>query len=151
MMQSAKARHPHERAPATRCQYFPRDPGELSAIKGFPRGLAKGEGKELIRRLRRVSKLPEDELEGYPRPRVRGPGRPPPEIEALADRLKVARNERADALGLDRGTLLSNAVITAIAWAGPRSLQDLFAVDGMRRWQAEAVGDDLLAVLNKTP
>ena len=43
-------------------------------------------------------------------------------VEALADRLKSVRNRRADELGLDRGTLLSNAVVTAIALDGPQDV-----------------------------
>ncbi len=130
---------------------FPQDIAELADIKGFPKGLAHAEGKELLRRLRPIAEMPEEELKPYPKVRGRGPGRPPPEVEDLADALKAARNSRADELGLDRGTLLANAVITAVALAAPGTPEALASVDGMRRWQVEAVGSKLLEVLDRQP
>ena len=122
----------------------PGSPQELRAIKGFPRALAGEEGLELLAGFRRVESAPESELRGYPRPTRRGPGRPPPEVETVLEQLKAARNARADELGLDRGALISNATLLAIALHAPTSLEALAAVDGMRRWQAEAVGPHLL-------
>lgn len=130
---------------------FPGDAAELADIKGFPKGLAHAEGKELLRRLQKIADMPEDALKPYPKVRGRGPGRPPPEVEEVADALKAARNLRADELGLDRGTLLSNAVITAVALAAPGSPDAMASVEGMRRWQVEAVGSNLLDVLGKQP
>lgn len=127
----------------------PLDQKELSDIKGFPKGLARGEGVELLSRFDRVAQLPDGELTPYPRNHRRGPGRPPPEVEALAEKLKAARNRRSEELGLDRGTLLANAVVTAIAVQGPSTLEELARVDGVRAWQVEAVGPALLAVLNR--
>jgi ribonuclease D len=125
----------------------PLDARELANIKGFSGGLARAEGEELLRRFDRVAELPDDQLRGYPRSLRRGPGRPPPEVEALAEKLKVARNKKAEAVGLDRGTLLPNAAITAIAMEAPRDLDGLTRIDGVRRWQLEVVGDELLQVL----
>jgi ribonuclease D len=130
---------------------FPRDTAQLADIQGFPGGLARSEGKELLKRLHAVSQMPEEELRGYPKNRNRGPGRPPPEVEAVAERLKAARNQRADELGLDRGTLMSNGVITAIAVAAPGDAEALASVEGVRKWQIEAVGSKLLEVLGSTP
>ncbi len=125
----------------------PLDARELAAIKGFPTGLARREGRELLERFDHVAQLPDEELRPYPRPNRRGPGRPPPEAEELAERLKAARNRRAEKLGLDRGTLLPNALITAIAVKGPADEEALSGVDGIRSWQVSAVGADLLKVL----
>jgi ribonuclease D len=126
----------------------PGDAAELAAIKGFPTALARSDGPGLLERLDRVARLPDKELRGYPRPSRRGPPRPPPEVEALADKLKAARNRRAEELGLDRGTLLPNATLTAVALKAPRNEGELGRVDGIRRWQVGAVGDALLKVLN---
>jgi len=125
----------------------PVDARELAAIKGFPTALARSDGEALLELLDHVAQIPDSDLMGYPRSNRRGPPRPPPEVEALAERLKSARNHRAKELGLDRGTLLPNATILAIAGEAPRDEAALARVDGMRRWQVEAAGAELLAVL----
>lgn len=128
----------------------PLDQRELSEIKGFPGGLARAHGTDLLDRFDRVAQLPDDRLRPYPRNNRRGPGRPPPEVEALAERLKAARNRRSEELGLDRGTLLPNATVLAVALGAPGTLEELARVDGMRRWQVEAVGQALLDVLRRS-
>ncbi len=125
----------------------PRRVEDLVAIKGFPGGLARAEGKDLLRRLRDVRELDEAELIPYPKNVRRGPGRPPPELEATVDRLKAVRNSTAEEIGLPRGTLLSNAVLLEIARAAPKTLQELSEVEGMRAWKVEVAGDGLLEAL----
>jgi ribonuclease D len=125
----------------------PRRVEDLVAIKGFPGGLARAEGKDLLRRLRDVRELDEAELIPYPKNVRRGPGRPPPELEATVDRLKAVRNSTAEEVGLPRGTLLSNAVLLEIARAAPKTLQELSEVEGMRAWKVEVAGDGLLEAL----
>ena len=127
----------------------PRRVEELVDIRGFPNGLAREEGKELLRRFRAVAEMPEEALTPYPRGVRRGAPRPPQELEAMVDRLKGVRNEVAAGLELPRGTVLSNSVIIAIAKAGPRTMDELLAVDGMRRWKAELMGERLLAAVAK--
>src|SRR5690606_35096810 len=107
------------------------------------------EGASLVRRLEDVRALPESELRPYPRPPRRGLGRPTPEVEALAERLKELRNRKADELGLPRGTLLANAVVLAVARAAPADLQQLAAVEGMRRWKVDLLGEEFLAVIER--
>jgi ribonuclease D len=68
-------------------------------------------------------------------------------MEALAEKLKNARNRRADELGLPRGTLVSNATLFEIARVAPRTLEALAEVEGMRRWRAEALGEDFLKLI----
>merc|ERR1739841_151305 len=114
---------------------------DLVAIKGFPGGLARANGKELLRRLRAVRELDESDLVPYPKHVRRGPVRPPPALEQTVDRLKSVRNRTAETIGLPRGTLLSNAVLIEVARAAPKTLEELGAVDGMRRWKIDVVGN----------
>lgn len=130
---------------------MPADVRELSGIKGFPERIARTDGATLVERLQAAAALPDAELRPYPRAARRGPGRPPPEVEELAERLKVARNRRAEELGLDRGTLVSNAVLQAVALSRPRDMAALRAVEGLHAWQADAVGEPLLEVLRRAP
>ena len=127
----------------------PRRVEELLDIKGFPKGLARSDGKELLRRLDAVTDMSEDELTPYPQSENRGPGRPPPEVEARFRRLKQIRNRVAGELDLPRGTLLSNAVLTEIAREKPRNRDELLAVEGMRSWKADVLGDELLAEVSR--
>ncbi|MEX2048014.1 MAG: HRDC domain-containing protein [Gemmatimonadota bacterium] len=125
----------------------PRDVAQLLQIKGFPTRIAQEEGHELVRRLQRVATLSDSELRPYPRPTRRGPGRPTPEMDALAERLKDVRNRRADEVGLPRGALLANAVLLDVARAAPKDIDALAQVGGMRRWKVELLGKDFLTVI----
>jgi ribonuclease D len=125
----------------------PRTLDDLARFKGLNRRLAQAEGAELLRRLDEVDALDEGTLVGFPRRHADGPGRPTPEVEAVAERLKTVRNARADELGLARGTLLSNATLLEIAREHPRSMPQLADVPGIRTWQVEAVGARLLEQL----
>jgi len=125
----------------------PRDAHALADVKGFPKGLAHHEGEELLRRLDRVAGLDDGELEPYPEPDRSGRGRPPPEVEEMTGHLKDVRNRTAGELGMDRGTLMSNAVLEEIAWADPGDLAALRRVDGVRDWTVEVMGEGLLETL----
>jgi ribonuclease D len=70
-------------------------------------------------------------------------------VEELAEKLKAARNRRAQELGIDRGALVANALITAIATMTPSDEASLARVDGIRNWQVEAAGAALLKVLRQ--
>jgi len=127
----------------------PRDVRVLAELKGFPTRMAHEEGAELVRRLQRVAELPEGELQPYPRPSKRGPRRPTPDEEELAETLKKIRNRRAAEVGLPKGTLLANAVVVDVARAAPRDVDELMAIDGMRRWKAEILGKDFLDAIRR--
>ncbi len=127
----------------------PRSAKELAEVRGMSPALARQEGAELIEQLDGVDRLPDAKLVGYPRRPRTGPGRTPPEVDERVERLKQVRNRRADELRIDRGTLLPNAVLLEVARLEPRSAEELAVVPGMRRWQAEMLGEALLTVLNR--
>ena len=127
----------------------PQHPRELFDIKGFPKGLTRSNGSELVRILESTAQVPESELQPYPsRPRARS-RRSSPETEALLEALKLVRNALAEKLGIAKGTLLSNAVLSRVAKANPQNLDSLAEVEGMRRWKIEVVGDSLLEVIHR--
>jgi ribonuclease D len=127
----------------------PRTPDQLAEVKGMNPGLARQEGDELLERLARVAELPEAQVTGYPRRPRTGPGRAPPEVDERAERLKQVRNRRADELKIDRGTMLPNAVLMEVARVEPRTAPELAAIPGMRKWQAEVLGEALIATLTR--
>ena len=110
----------------------PAVPGRLSGEAGVP----------LARALAAARALPEDELPVRPRP----PRRPPPDpaVEARADRLRGVRDKSAEALGLERGFLMPRHQLELLAREAPRTLEALERVEGVRRWQVEALGSALL-------
>ena len=118
----------------------PRSTSALGRIRGFSPQLAERSGKELLDRLEQTDRLDDSELVGYPRGPT-GPRRPQPEVEEIANRLKVIRNDAAQALGIDRGVLMSNTVILEIAQIHPRSVEELEGVTGVRRWQSETLAE----------
>ncbi len=124
----------------------PLDVSALGRIRGFSPQLAGRSGKELLDRLEQTDRLDDSELVGYPRGPA-GPRRPQPEVEEIANRLKSIRNDVAEALGVDRGVLMSNTAILEIARIHPRSVEELAGVTGVRRWQSETLADRFLEVL----
>ncbi len=125
----------------------PRSAAGLAKTKGFPAGMARTRGRSLVEALIQVGRTADARLEPYPAPTRRGRGMPPPEEEAAFDRLKAARDRAAGRLGLDRGRLMANSALRRVAAARPRSLPELEALDDVRRWQAAALGKDLLRAL----
>ena len=121
----------------------------LAAVRGFPARLAKAEGLSLLDALDRIDRLPDSELSPYPR--ARREARPTPEEEAAFERLKEARNQAAERLGLKRGIMAPNHVLQKIAAAWPENRDALTAVPKVRQWQAETIGDELLAALGPKP
>jgi ribonuclease D len=119
----------------------------LAALKGMSPRLARSHGRELLTRLEAVDALPEEELIPFPKGGRNGPGRPTPEEEALADRIRALRAGRAEGLGLDKGVLLSNAQILEIVRSLPRSEDALNGIPGIRGWQAKLLGAEILEIL----
>lgn len=122
----------------------PRDLAGLRAIRGIGADLVERRGRDLLAAVRRAQELPESQL-----PRLeRAPRRPPdPAYEARVDRLKALRNVLAAKFELAPGVLCPNGTLEAIARALPTSLEELRQVPGLRRWQADAIGRELLAAL----
>ncbi len=99
-------------------------------------------GTEILATVQRGVQLPESEL-----PRLERPPRRlvDPEFDARMERLKAARNAEALRLDLAPGVLCPNGTLEAIARAQPTTLEALAAVEGVRKWQVEALGKELLA------
>ncbi len=131
----------------------PRDLRALSDVQGLSGALAAAHGEGLLSRFHEMEGRAETDLEAYPRNETNGAGsggRPPPEVESRMARLKQVRNARASSLGIDRGTLLSNAILLVLAEAPPANPEELEQVEGLRRWQAELLGEELLQTLEDT-
>ena len=125
----------------------PRDTATLATLPGVTSRVLGRWGAALGAAVERALALPESELPQWPhRPRPRVPG-------AVSRRIETLRKWRAGAterFALEPGVLLPNRVIAHIAEAGPRTVEALAAVDGVRRWRAETFGAELIAALSRS-
>jgi ribonuclease D len=124
----------------------PRTRAELADVRGVPAGLVERRGADLLAAVRRGLDVPDAELPRRPRPPRRPP--PDPDFEAMVERLRQVRDRAAERLGLDRGFLMPRAQLEAVARSAPTSGAQLLAVEDLRRWQVEALGDELLAEID---
>ncbi len=122
----------------------PTDASALRGIRGVGPDLLERRGSDLLAAVRRGLAIPEGDL-----PRVERPARRPPDpaFEARLERLKAVRNELATRFDLAPGVLCPNGTLEAIARTLPRTIDDLRQTPGIRRWQVEAFGAELLAAL----
>ena len=124
----------------------PNDVSGLEGIVGLTPPIIERRGSDLLAAVKRAAHLNESELPRYPR----GPRRPPPdaEFDMRTERLKTARDRVAEKLRLDRGFLMPRDQIEAIARANPKSVAQIEDVDGIRKWQIEALGEEIVRVLD---
>jgi ribonuclease D len=121
----------------------PRTQKELGQVRGVLPRLA-GESASILDALDRARRLSEDALPRIAvvaRPVVSEPTRR--RIEAL----KAFRTREAARFGLDGSILLPQRLIDRLAEAAPRGREDLEAIEGLRRWRVDALGDRLLEAL----
>ncbi len=126
-----------ERAPASAA--------ELAGVPGCtPRVVARW-GEAILEAVARGRDVPEDRW-----PTRTPPPRPPALPAPVRRRIEALRAWRAQAaprLGLEPGVLLPNRLIRAIAEAAPRDREALARVEGVRRWRAEALGDEIIKAI----
>jgi ribonuclease D len=119
----------------------PRDKAELLEIKGVPRGLVENRAREIIDAVRRGGAVPEADLPKFPRaPRWDRD----PQFDTRVNALKAVRDAAAQRLDMDPGVLASRERLEAVARAKPKSVDDLRAIPGLRRWQIEEMGVDFV-------
>lgn len=126
---------------------LPASEAELRAVPAVPGSIAERHGADLLDAVRRALAFPESEL---PR-RIRGPRRPPPDadFDALVERLKKVRDSAADELALDRGFLMARHQLETVARERPQTVEQLIQIPDIRRWQAAALGEQLVGVLRR--
>ncbi|MEJ2642922.1 MAG: HRDC domain-containing protein [Desulfosarcinaceae bacterium] len=99
----------------------------------------------LVSAVKKGLAVPDQELPVYPR-------RKPPRMPRLApERIKLLkgwRDTQAERLDLDPSLLLTKALIAAIAVANPADFSALVRIADIRRWQCDAFGREIIAVLD---
>ena len=121
-------------------------PGALSdssRIHGANPSLLKERGQELVDIVARVRALDDKELAAFPR----GNHTRDPVADARIAKIKGVRDATAEKLDIDPGFLCGRSRLEAIVSKRPRSLDELAAVEGVRRWHVDVMGSAPLAAL----
>jgi len=124
----------------------PRGLQGLVGIEGlFPR-LVDRYGKQLLQAIEVGLALPESELPVFPRGERREKD---PAAENRFKRLREWRQKKAEALAMEPGVIINNATLEEIARRRPASGEALAEVPGVKNWQREAFGPELLRAAGK--
>jgi ribonuclease D len=125
-------------------QQAPGSATELAAVAEVTSRLAERYGRDLLAAIQRGRERPDDELPSWPRqPRQERD----PAVDARLAALKEWRREKAAALAIDSGVLINNALLETLARDRPLQSTALAAVAGLKHWQRQVLGDELLVVL----
>jgi ribonuclease D len=122
----------------------PQEVGALKGIRGISPDLVDRRGAELVTAVVKGLAVAEADLPRFERTR-RAP--PDPAFDARLDRLKIVRNAAAERLGLQPGVLCPNGTLEGIARREPKRVEEFLEVEGIRRWQVQVLGAELLAAL----
>ena len=123
----------------------PQTRDELAGVKGIGRGLLDSRSRELLDAIGRGLQVPEAELPRFPRT-LRWDR--DADFDSRVNALRAARDAVSDALDLDPGVLCPRDRLEAIARVRPQTIDALSAVPGVRRWQAEVLGERFLRAMN---
>jgi ribonuclease D len=122
----------------------PRSIAELSLIRIVPRAVIERHSADVLAAVAAGEREREEDLPRFPRPHRwdRDAG-----FDDRVAALRQRRDAAAVRLDMDPGVLCSRDRLESIARAQPRSVEELAKVPGIRRWQAETLGPDLLRAL----
>ncbi|MBC7561482.1 MAG: ribonuclease D [Gemmatimonadaceae bacterium] len=116
----------------------------LGVIKGMPRGVLEQRGEVVLACVTRAMALDEAELPKFPKaPRWEKD----PEFDDRAARMRTVRDEVATRLELDPGVLCSREKLETIARRMPTTMDELYEIPDLRRWQADLLGPGVLRAL----
>jgi ribonuclease D len=118
----------------------PRRTGDLDGIVGLTEKLGSRYGRSILAAVARGLALPAEELPSFPRHQRFVKDRLK---EENLRKLKLWREAKAREFGIEGGILANNALLEAIADAIAAG-EGMAAVSGMKRWQKEAFGKELL-------
>ena len=105
-------------------------------------------GKPLASVVKQAKRLPEEDLPIYPRKRrPKVSAKVPERVKAI----KTWRDRRAERLYLDPALLFNKALMTAIAIKKPAHTRALKEVEGIRKWQVDDFGEEIVQVLASVP
>jgi ribonuclease D len=122
----------------------PDGPDTLARIKGVSDLIIRRMGKDIFKAISKGTKKPHG-----PIPKLEGNGRRRMDrrTEKRLAILKDWRTPRAKELELDPGVLCPNAALEAIAFANPKSKEEMVEISELKVWLAESFGEEIVALL----
>jgi ribonuclease D len=105
-------------------------------------------GKSLAAIVSDAKAMADDDLPTYPRKRRASVS---PKVPERSKAVKAWRDKLADRLAIDPTLLFNKTLITAIAVKKPMDIEGLKKVEGIRNWQVNAFGKEVLKVLAALP
>ncbi|MCG8620139.1 MAG: HRDC domain-containing protein [Desulfobacterales bacterium] len=129
----------------TMAQEQPKSVKAILDIKALSKKQAGMYGDLCVDAIRTALALPHRELPSYPRTRM---PRKTPKILERIKQLKKMRERCSETIGMEPGFLINNAMISTLAFTPPSSEAELSAIENMRAWQVEALGEDILSTLS---
>jgi len=119
----------------------------LACIEGISPRLVDRYGRKLLQAIEAGLAVPESELPVFPRGERREKD---PAVESRFKRLREWRQIKAEELAVEPGVLINNATLEEIARCRPASAAALSEVPGMKNWQREAFGGELLRAVGRS-
>jgi ribonuclease D len=116
----------------------------LGAIKGMPRGMIESRGQDVLDAVKRGVGVADTDLPRFPKPLK---WERDPELDARVTKLKTVRDAAADRLSMDPGVLCARERLEWIARKNPRSIDEMREIEGLRKWQVDVMGKEMLAAL----
>jgi ribonuclease D len=116
---------------------------ELSGIKGMTPSQINRHGAGILQAVIFGMEMPEERLPRFPRVRKNEL------VEGARERLKQLkfwRERRSSELGLEPGVLAPNWLLEAVADFNPATYSGLESVSGVRQWQIDMCGNDMIRI-----
>ncbi|WP_041245607.1 ribonuclease D [Geotalea uraniireducens] len=125
-------------------ELLPRTAADLTGIPGISQKLIDTYGREILNVVAQGLSIPAEKLPHYPT--VQRVIKDRYQEERLK-RLKEWREGKGAALGLSVGIIANNSLLEALSEAAPDSLEKLAGIPGLKRWQKQEFGAELLDLL----
>lgn len=123
----------------------PRDTAAILTVTGCTPKVVRRLGTAILEAVSRGEAVPASDLPVRQAPARRAV---PARVRRRVEALKGWRRAAAERLGLEPGLLLPQRLIDRLAESPPVDRGALAMVDGMRRWRADLIGEELLGILS---
>lgn len=117
---------------------------EMLKIRAMGPRQARMYGNLCLKSILNAVNLPHKDLPSYPKTK-----RPKKDATVIArvKKLKKKREFLCVAFNMEPGVLLNNTLITSISVHCPETIEELTGIEGIRKWQVEIMGQEILSCL----